>query len=75
MSYPVSYTDFYSIFIYFKGEMNLENVSNYDIDKFLWQYGKTLIERIPKEFYPDQMLDLDKASSILIKRIAEHARL
>lgn len=36
------YLEFYQIFEEFKKDFNLQRYSNYEIDKFLWQYAKNL---------------------------------
>ena len=43
---PSTYAEFYKIFNDFKTTYGLHNRTNYDIDKFLWQYGKLLIDQI-----------------------------
>ncbi|MGJ8646807.1 MAG: hypothetical protein ACSHXJ_07915 [Marinomonas colpomeniae] len=62
---PKSYNDFYAVFKEFKNKCNLHSYSNYEIDKYLWQYGKNIIKRIGKE----EQVNLDKAKSILKNRI------
>ncbi|CAH0991736.1 hypothetical protein SIN8267_01850 [Sinobacterium norvegicum] len=62
---PKSYNDFYAVFKEFKKSFDLHSYSNYDIDKYLWQYGKNIIKRIGKK----EQVNLDKAKSILKKRI------
>jgi len=62
---PKNYIEFYSTFIDFKNLFDLEKYSIYEIDKFLWFYGRTMIEKIEKEL----MIDLNKAKSELKKRI------
>lgn len=62
---PRNFKEFYATFQKFKIDLGLENYSNYDIDKFLWQYGKNLIQEIEKEM----MIDLEQAKSELKKRL------
>ncbi len=62
---PASFKEFYATFDRFKQELNLEQYSNYQLDKFLWQYGKKLITDIEKELD----INLDKSKSELRKRI------
>lgn len=64
-STPPSYKYFYDVFIKFKELFNLNNYSNYDIDKFLWQYGKNLLNKIMK----DQEPNLGKAKLVLKKEL------
>lgn len=62
---PENYEYFYQVFIKFKEHFNLQQKSNYEIDKFLWQYGKNILNEIIIE----KSVGLDKAKSILKKRI------
>ena len=62
---PKTYTEFFQVFSNFKSLFNLQEYSNYELDKFLWQYGKNLINEIMK----NQRVNLDKAKSILKARI------
>lgn len=62
---PSNFREFYTIFEKFKIDLDLENYSNYNIDKFLWQYGKKLIQKIEEEM----SIDTDQAKSELKKRI------
>ena len=62
---PKNFKEFYTVFEKFKIDLDLEHYSNYDIDKFLWQYGKNLISEIEAEM----SIDLEKAKSELKKRI------
>lgn len=62
---PKSFKEFYATFYKFKKELNLENYSNYEIDKFLWQYGKKLILEIESEL----KLTIAQSKSELKKRI------
>lgn len=62
---PKNYVEFYLTFTEFKKTFNLENYSNYKIDKFLWTYGRKMIFDIVKEME----INLDSAKSELRKRI------
>jgi len=62
---PVNYKYFYETFKKFKLTFNLLNHSNYEIDKYLWQYGKNMLNDIVE----DESVSLNKAKSILKKRI------
>ncbi|MCK5814755.1 MAG: hypothetical protein KAH07_02305 [Flavobacteriaceae bacterium] len=62
---PENFKEFYLTFNKFKKELNLESYSNYEIDKFLWQYGKNLILEIEAELN----LNLEQSKSELKKRI------
>ncbi|WP_310381605.1 hypothetical protein [Flavobacterium sp.] len=62
---PNNFKEFYATFEKFKTDLGLESYSNYDIDKFLWQYGKKLIQEIENEM----LIDLEQAKSELKKRI------
>lgn len=62
---PSNFKEFYKTFDKFKTDLGLENFSNYDIDKFLWQYGKMLIKQIENEM----LIDLKQAKSELKKRL------
>ncbi len=64
-SNPKNYLEFYDTFCEFKEAFKLGNYSNYQIDKFLWFYGRTLIKDIEKEL----STDLEKAKNELKKRI------
>ena len=64
-STPKTYKEFFEQFLSFREEFNLENISSYDLDKFLWQYGKNLITGIMKE----QDVTMGKAKTILKNRI------
>ena len=47
---PKTYRDFYKVFCTFKESYGLSDYSNYDVDKFLWQYGMRLVdERLDKD--------------------------
>ena len=63
---PENYKHFYQVFTKFKIHFNLQEKSNYEIDKFLWCYGKNMLNEIIKE----DGVSLDKAKSVLKKRIA-----
>ena len=65
---PANYRDFYNVFTEFKNKFNLTSYSNYEIDKFLWQYGKNIINKIMYE----ESVNLDKAKSLLKQRITLH---
>lgn len=62
---PNDYKKFYSTFNEFKREFDLNEYSNYDIDKFLWQYGRNLIKNIELELN----INLNKSKTELKKRI------
>ena len=62
---PTNYNEFYAVFTKFRNEFSLESYSTYEIDKFLWQYGKNLINEIINV----DGVTLDKAKSILRRRI------
>ena len=66
---PNNYLVFYSIFLDFKKEYCLTSRSNYDLDKYLWQYGKNLINDI----ISNEKVTLEKAKSILKKRITKYS--
>lgn len=67
-SSPKNYLEFYSKFEEFKNIYSLNHLSNYAIDKFLWQYGKTTLFDIIKA----ENVNLNKAKSILKKRIVSN---
>lgn len=46
---PYNYADFHARFQRFRQRFNVEEYSNYQIDKFLWQYGKATISGYRKE--------------------------
>ena len=62
---PESYAIFYEIFTLFKDLFGLGSYSNYDVDKFLWQYGKNMIN----EIINTEDVGLNKAKSVLKSRI------
>lgn len=62
---PKTYSEFIKTFNKFKIDYNLEKYSNYQIDKFLWQYGKSLVTLIITQ----EKVTLDKAKAILKKRL------
>lgn len=62
---PTNYAEFYLTFNDFKEKFNLENYSNYKIDKFLWTYGRKMIIDIANEMG----INIDNAKSELKKRI------
>lgn len=66
---PVNYISFYKVFNEFKQTFNLTDHSNYEIDKFLWQYCKNMLNEIMKE----QNINLSSAKSLLKKRITKHS--
>ena len=66
---PENYEYFYQVFTKFKERFKLQEEDNYKIDKFLWQYGKNILNEIAKE----KNVDLNKAKSILKKRITSCA--
>jgi hypothetical protein len=66
---PESYSEFYRYFTRFKESYCLESYSNYQIDKFLWQYGKNILSEIMKS----EDVNLGKAKSILKKRITRRS--
>jgi len=69
LSPPKSYSEFYRSFTKFKESYCLESYSNYQIDKFLWQYGKNILSEIMKS----EGVNLDKAKSIFKKRITRRS--
>jgi len=62
---PTNYMSFYCSFNDFKTTYNLHKYTNYQIDKFLWQYGKNQLDLIMK----NQSISLDKARTVLIKEL------
>lgn len=66
---PSSYEYFYKAFVKFRQRFNLNERSNYDIDKFLWQYGKNMLNEIIEE----ENLSLDEAKLTLKRRITNHS--
>ncbi|MDD3476458.1 MAG: hypothetical protein PHI38_06285 [Sulfurimonas sp.] len=69
LSSPESYSEFYRCFSKFKESYCLESYSNYQIDKFLWQYGKNILSEIIRS----EGVNLDKAKSIFKKRITRRS--
>jgi len=67
-STPKNYEEFYNIFLEFKTTFNLEDYSNYNIDKYLWQYGKNMINEIIER----EKIPLSKAKSILKHEISDY---
>jgi hypothetical protein len=63
---PETYQKFYDLFLEFKEDFNLAEYTNYQLDKYLWQYGKNVIG----EIVSNEGVKLNKAKSILKKRIA-----
>ena len=63
---PETYQKFYDLFLEFKEDFNLVEYTNYQLDKYLWQYGKNVIG----EIVSNEGVKLNKAKSILKKRIA-----
>ena len=70
-SAPDSYRSFYDAFVLFKNSFGLKDRTNYDIDKFLWQYGKHMLNKIQSS----EGVDLDRAKSILKSRITRYLTL
>lgn len=64
-STPETYSEFFQVFCKFKIMFYLNKYSNYEIDKFLWQYGKNLLNEIIK----NDRVNLDQAKSILKKSV------
>lgn len=62
---PENFKEFYFTFDKFKKEFNLESYSNYELDKFLWQYGKSLISSLETEL----KISLEQSKSELKKRL------
>ena len=62
---PVNYEKFFNIFIEFKKIFKLEKRSNYETDKFLWQYAKNMLDDIIKK----ERVRPVPAKSLLKKRI------
>jgi hypothetical protein len=65
---PKTYQEFYSVFLGFQNDFKLTEYTNYDLDKYLWQYGKNLINEIIKS----EGVAMEQAKSILKKRITKH---
>ncbi|MDQ0476253.1 hypothetical protein [Chryseobacterium sp. MDT2-18] len=63
-SKPKNYVEFYETFNYFKEIYNLQNYENYQLDKFLWQYGKNEIYKIYRD-----LKNLEKSKSELQKKL------
>lgn len=63
---PKNYAEFYLLFIQFKRAFDLDSYSNYEIDKFLWQYGKRLVNEIMNV----KGVGLQNAKSELRKRLS-----
>lgn len=68
-SSPKTYKEFYTIFLDFKEQLNLTKFSNYDLDKYLWQYGKNLIN----EIINNEGVKLEKAKSLLKKKLGSNS--
>lgn len=66
---PKSYQEFYSLFLRFKDDFGLTERTNYDLDKYLWQYGKNLIHGIVRA----NGVSRNQARSILQKQITKHS--
>jgi hypothetical protein len=68
---PDNYKVFYDVFMSFKKAFKLEKLDNYKIDKFLWQYGKTLIDAIQIDAIQNENsnLSLEQAKAKLKKQI------
>lgn len=67
---PENFNEFYLTFERFKKELNLECYSNYELDKFLWQYGKLLINNIKTELN----INLEQSKSELKKRLKNYKK-
>lgn len=65
---PNSYSEFYETFTKFKTGLELQRFSNYELDKFLWQYGRKSVGEINEE----QGLGLGKAKTEFKRRIREN---
>lgn len=65
---PKTYKEFYEIFSLFKSEFNLDEFSNYELDKFLWQFGRESIGFIESELN----FNLGKAKAELRRRIKNY---
>jgi hypothetical protein len=63
---PKTYAEFYQVFNDFKTSHNLQDRKNYDIDKFLWQYGRLLIDEIQIQ---NSNLSLEQAKTALKKQL------
>lgn len=68
---PSNYSIFLIEFEKFRKEFGLEKYSIYEVDKFLWQYGRQLITQIKDEISTN---DLEIAKTELKKRIKEAIR-
>jgi hypothetical protein len=68
---PKTYAQFYDVFCKFKEEYKLCSYSNYEIDKYLWQYGKNLINEIIR----GKNVGLDKAKAELKASITRRSSL
>ncbi len=47
---PDNYAEFHKVFTEFKSGFSLSRYSNYDIDKYLWQHGKNMINQMMTEY-------------------------
>ena len=65
---PKTYKEFYETFMLFKSEFKLNEFSNYDLDKFLWQFGRESIGFIESELN----MNLGKAKAELRRRIKNY---
>lgn len=63
---PNTYKQFYDLFTKFREDFNLDTYSCYELDKFLWQYGKNLINQITSE----QKVTSDQAKTVLKNNLA-----
>lgn len=69
LSSPGSYSEFYRAFTKFKEVYCLGCYSNYEIDKFLWQYGKNILAETIKT----EDVNLGKAKSIFKNSITRRS--
>jgi hypothetical protein len=65
---PENLNEFYATFESFRKSFCLENYSYYELDKFLWQYGKNLTTKIQSELF----VNIDQAKAELKKRIRKN---
>jgi hypothetical protein len=62
---PKDLQEFYKTFELFRTHFGLEKYSYYELDKFLWQYGKILTQKIQSQ----NSLNIEKSKAELKKRI------